>query len=481
MKLSRSTIGRTLVAALTLVCLTAVVTPAYASLEDTPTAESSTNPGVGDDAWREAWGNSLDPDFTFTAVPSDSDSPTIGFLYTLTRTPSAVPTDAYREGISWDPAGAMLGHTFDLDGLYADQGLTPSDLQGRWSLNVRFFNASKIAATTWHLPFGIDLEPPTPVRDFTTNVTLPTQSARRTVTWTNDEYDSLAGTWFYHLYLNDAVTPFLSLPLSSLLWIPKPTVTLEDLPPGVNKISIEVEDRATNRSPMATVYATVDPGWPELTVDSPSPGEWISGVRTIAATATDDACNPTVTYKIDGAVKETDAGPPYSFTLDSRKLKAGRHTFSAVATDLFGHARTVTRDFYVDNTPISISSMSDSPDPFYPIIDDGVRDTMTVKAYLGETVPALSFEIFDQTGTMLVRQYIWHNVKAGWVSATWNGTDQAGTTIEVGDIPGSATFKYRLRAVDRAGNITTTGFGTTEIRNYEIVPVGPGKVKVVPR
>ena len=125
MKLSRSSARRTLAAALVLACMSAAVafvlayaSPAYASLEDSPTATSETNPNLPPVAWREGWGNSLWPQLTITGVPADAASQTLGFSYTLARTPIAPSVGLGKAGLTWDPTGSMSSHVFDLDGLY---------------------------------------------------------------------------------------------------------------------------------------------------------------------------------------------------------------------------------------------------------------------------------------------------------------------------------------------------------------------------
>ncbi|HEY3318241.1 MAG TPA: Ig-like domain-containing protein [Coriobacteriia bacterium] len=482
MKLSRSSISSILVAAIFLACLLAYATPAFASMDDTPTGTSSTNPNAGDAEWRQGWGNSLSPEFTFSAIPSDPPSKTIGFLYTLTRAPQDVPDDAYKQTISWDPTGAMLGHVFNLVGLYPTT--QPGELEGYWFLNLRFFNESKVATLSHSAMFGVDRTPPLAVTDLTPNIRIPTESTRRTVHWTDKEYDTgssiNSGVYFYHLYLNDK--PFLTLKRNPAQWLPKPYVTLEDLPPGVNSIGIQTEDRATNLSPMSKVYATVDPDWPELSVTTPGQGQWVSGTTAFAAASTDAACTPKVTFIVDGVVKAVRAAPPYSVAFDTRLLRAGHHKLKVESRDLFpSHVRTDFRDFYVDNTPIRIGSVSDSPDPFFPMIHDGIKDTTTVNAYLGETASDLYLQVYDNTATELVREYHWQNVRAGWFKCGWDGKNAAGSLMDPGPMPSSATFKYRLVAKDRGGNWTTTGFGTTTIRNYDVIPNPSGGVKVVPR
>lgn len=483
MKLGRSTARRTLAALLVAAFVMAWVPAAYAALEDMPSGTSKTNPNAGDAAWREGWGNSLYPEITISNVPSDPGTKTTGFYYSVARGPIMPdPFVSSHVGVSWDPEGTIVTHDYDITGIYNSLGDADRDYipqlgetihdarEGIWTFGFRFFNDSRVATSAVYVPLGIDLTKPFKVEDFKSGVLGPTETSRRNFTWTNKEYDELSGGRWYRLFLNDTEKPIAEIPVSPLF---PGKATIEHLEPGVNKVGIQVMDRATNVSDIVWVKETVDPDTPSLSITAPESWAWLNGTKTFSATSVDQACDPKVSFKIDGVLKGTDSAPPYQLSVDTRKLSAGTHLLTVRSTDLKGHFREATRYFRVDNTPIRISSMSVGPNPFYPILHDGYKDTTTMHAYLNEGANELYLEIYDDAGTM-IRNYKRTGVGAGSVSMSWDGKSSSGG-VTTGD------FWYRFVAKDRAGNWTKTGMGSVIIRDYEIVRVGPDEVRVVPR
>jgi hypothetical protein len=485
MKLSRSSV----VVLLAFVFLFAFASPTFAALDSPINGASETNPNSGDAAWRAGWGNSWSPQYSL-----DQPDGTLGFFYKVRREVSVPTTGDPDSSLSWDRTGMMLSHTLDMQSVWnsltdAERSYVPTASQvihdpreGYWYLNIRFYDDTQLSNVLHPMRFGLDFTPPRRVENFTSGVSRPTETSHRTFTWTNKEYDDLSGGYWYALYVDD-MSPESFVATSLILpWMPG-KVTLESLSPGVHKVGIRVEDRATNFGPVAMHTEIIDPDVPFLTMSSPSQGQLLNGARTFSVVSTDSACSPTVTLKIDGITWRTLTRPPYALTVNTKGLSTGHHTFTASARDLFGHIRTVTRDFYVDNMPISITSVSDSPDPFYPVVHDGYKDTTKISFHTGESSSKLQLSIY--VGGTLTRTVTWKNAGAGSFSYTWDGKDGAGalpfgTLGAVG--PLTADCSYQVQATDRIGNVSATGKLPITIRNYEIVPGSvAGSVKVIAR
>jgi hypothetical protein len=76
---------------------------------------------------------------------------------------------------------------------------------------------------------------------------------------------------------------------------------------------------------------------PTVRVTSPSNGATVSGIVTIAATATDDVRVEKVDFWIDGVLKAIDRTAAYSYAWDSRTVAAGSHRIEARAYDIDGN------------------------------------------------------------------------------------------------------------------------------------------------
>lgn len=491
MKLSRSTYLRLMAAVLA--AILAFPAAAFAALEDNPSGTSSTNPNAGDAEWREGWGNSLWPDINVEAVPTDGGAETLGFLYDLSRLErTPVPGGLSADG-TWDPSGSMLHHSFDLETIYDD--LSPAErdwipepgqiihhpLEGVWKLNMRYYNENRISTRTVSLDLGIDITPPRPIAGLTAAEPALTEHGRRTYSFLNQEYDDLSGAYWYELFVNGEFQRHTRI----IDWL-APRATIETLPPGINVVGFRVQDRATNYSRMVTRTEIVDPDVPTLSITSPGSGQYLAGIQNFEVRSTDAACSPRVTIKIDGRIWRDLKRGPYRMQIDTRWLSNGYHTMTVTAKDLYGHTKTMTRGFYVDNRRIGLSSISDFPDPFYPVKVDEIKDKATIRCTMDEGATDVFLNIYATNSAFdkqpLVQKH-WTRVGSGTFSTTWDG--KVGGIMMMGDYgtsgAQSATLYYQWHVKDRAGNWTVSSRYPITFRNYEVVRTSSGSVRVVPR
>lgn len=473
------------VLALAAIFLLAVPLQAFAAL-----GTSTTNPS--EPFWRQEWGNTLYPEFTL-----NSDSGTLGMYYVVDRTETTL-IDASRPqdyDTSWFNDGTMLNQTLDVQGIYASNpigfaALEPGarlPVEGLWWYHWRFFDELGPDLGTITGPFRVDLTPPLPITKLTAKPYVSYAGAtsgvwfpgtRAYFFWEDKEYDALSGTAGYLVSVNDV--PLSDKPTTVLdvyhLGHTLTSFTIEDLPAGKNKISIKSVDRATNQSPAVTTYFYSDPDTPSLKIDAPVANGLVARSAVFSVTATDAAGIADVRFFVDGGLVGTDTSKPYSLVKDMAAYADGPHVLTVKARDMYGREVVQSVDFVLDKILPTVSSLADSPDPFYPVLQDGYKDYTTVSFYTNE--PGYAYVYFyDAAGTPRAGRstpisgagtYAVH-----W-DGTWNLTPDAEPAV-------NATYSYRVVVVDRAGNRTTSGKGYTTYRDYELVRVAPNAVRVVPR
>jgi hypothetical protein len=423
--------------------------------------------------------------FAIKYPPEDTEQiPPTGFYYVVDRRSNTIPT----AGSDHTPVGGITLNMNDLGRLHPTDGSggASKPVEGDdWNIHVRSYNASDtgLSAVTGHGHFGVDITPPSAVLGLKSDVSGWTTAYRHKLTWRDRVYEKFgAGSWMYPFTKGyDALSGDHTWVMTinggtPVEWerfsgAPFATASIEEgLKPGKNTISIRVRDYAGNLSAAANSYIYIDSDTPSLSIGAPATNQWLSEWFTFKTTAKDAAGISKVTFKIDGVVRQ--ATTSQSLTFDTKKLGYGKHTLEVTAKDMYGHTRTASRTFYVDNGHISVTSIGDSPDPFYPILKDGYKDTSAIGWNMNEWAPRTYVQIFN--GGTKIREYALANLGSGRHAVYWDGRDSGGTLAK-------GTFYYRVATVDRANNWTITSKYPTTIRDYEIVYISPGKVKIVPR
>jgi poly(hydroxyalkanoate) depolymerase family esterase len=81
---------------------------------------------------------------------------------------------------------------------------------------------------------------------------------------------------------------------------------------------------------------------PTVSLTAPAAGATVSGVITVAASASDNVAVARVEILIDGAVAGSDSAAPYEVSIDTRALSNGAHAIGARAFDPSGNVATAT-------------------------------------------------------------------------------------------------------------------------------------------
>ena len=126
------------------------------------------------------------------------------------------------------------------------------------------------------------------------------------------------------------------------------------LPTGWVKLVASAFDGARNSATTDPIPVFVDHIPPAVTVTAPSDGEWLSGIQTLAAKATDNDAVATVDFLLDGAPWGHFTRSPVSEPLDTRKYGDGTHVFAVTAKDRAGNETTERIAIRVDNTPPAV-------------------------------------------------------------------------------------------------------------------------------
>ena len=380
---------------------------AFASLEDTPTptlGTSSSNPGWGADYWwRGDWGNTLYPDFELNPpAPWDesTDGYLVGSIYTIDRTlaplrstyiDTTTPEAYYRDNFPTAIApigGTLTARTLDMLGIYMNppSGSWPatetgahSPLEGHWYYHYSFYSNFRYQNDSYTIPFGIDLTPPRAVTGLRvgtglthSSVTTWTPATRAYISWDASQTDDLSGDGYFQVLLDDkpyvpeaSATPTLGRAYQ-IPGLPTPSaITIENVPPGKHKVSIQPVDRATNVGPATGTYFYSDPDTPTIAFTSPL-SSVLSNKTLFSVNASDLAGDPTVEFFMDGTSTRTISVPPYAYKPDLSGLSSGTHTLSATVTDHLGRHVTISKTVSFSNTVTSDGFMIPGVADFAP-------------------------------------------------------------------------------------------------------------------
>lgn len=438
------------------------------------------------------WGNQdrVDLKIERGSVLPDDGGP-IGFIYDFNRTWSPIDTSTPEiYGRTVQPTGTHFNQLFNI----AEYPGSSSGTEGIWYGNLRFFNYDRYALTDVPIVVGIDKTKPTAVNGLaaysgpdSTGVLLgpmmPTPTSRVHFRWTDSEYDALSGTAYYQMYLNgkywdsddvDGPGRVYRLPFVTS------AITAEDLPSGKHVVSISAVDRATNEGPKRNLDLVVDADVPNIWLTEPS-GGWINGKQTFTAHATDDAGLQKVDFYVGSKLVGTAKGYPYSVTPNLSTFSQGRQTVRAVAQDLYGRqVSTKPVAVTLDRTPPTISSISDTPDPFYPRKRDGYKDNSIIRFNVSEPA-TVKIDIFNSAGKVV--RTLNSSKPAGSSTMSWDG-NVSSAYAKANDVPllaAEGTYHYRITATDRAGNATVSAKYPTTIAYVEFQRLASNQVRVIQR
>jgi hypothetical protein len=105
--------------------------------------------------------------------------------------------------------------------------------------------------------------------------------------------------------------------------------------------------------------------------------------------------------------------------------------------------------FSVDAPPVRISSVTQSPATFYPLVHDGYRDTTTTSFHLSRSAIVTARVLNSSGRTVVTRAVSYQPLAAGARSWAWNGRDNDGRRVAAG------TYRIRLTGEDSTAHVAT--------------------------
>ena len=106
-------------------------------------------------------------------------------------------------------------------------------------------------------------------------------------------------------------------------------------------VAADAAGNVSQPSGEASGTALADTTAPTVSLTAPAAGATVSGVVSVAATASDDVGVQSVQFKLDGAnLGAADATAPYDYSWDTRAAANGSHSLTAVAVDAAGNQTT---------------------------------------------------------------------------------------------------------------------------------------------
>lgn len=387
----------------------------------------------------------------FVMASAETTDQSDGFCYVIDRNPTTLPTQAS----SFNATGILR---VNMDDFAALHGTTS---EGTWYLHVAALDSNGHLSPVTHYQFMTDLTVPTTPASLDDGVEGWTAYAIRRFDWAASS-DSLSGVARYWYRVNAGVETSVAAGVTG--------VDLTDLADGANTFQVRAQDAAGNYSSWVSHTAYVDANAPKVSVAAPDSGDVVGAHYTFKASAVDSASVEAVGFYLDGSAIGTDTAAPYELAYDLTSVTAGSHKLRVKAVDRCGNSATASHDFTLDNVAPSITKVSDTPDPFFPILRDGYKDNLTVHFTLSEA-SSVTMKAYNSSGTVI--RTISAKKAAGSNSLVWNGRNSSNKAVRAG------TYYYRLYATDAAGN-TRTGYKySATVKSYIIVKVGSNGAKVV--
>ena len=221
---------------------------------------------------------------------------------------------------------------------------------------------------------------------------------------------------------------------------------------GSHNLTVVAYDNVNNTA-SKSIVVHLDKTSPVVGVVSPANGSWVSGVVKISVPVSDVGAG--VDYVAFGIYGQpellyNDTVEPYEYSWDTRNYAEGKQLLVIVVKDKAGNYQCVILEYYVDNTPPSISAVE------YPSEVKGgevakINITVSdVKSGISEVI--LSYSV-DGGKT-------WTNI-----TATAKGGDIYGATIP--GQPAGKTVQFKVIAFDIAGNVVVSS-----IYSYKVVSGG---------
>jgi len=189
---------------------------------------------------------------------------------------------------------------------------------------------------------------------------------------------------------------------------------------------------------------------PSVSLTAPASNAYLSGSSvTLTATASESGgMIASVQFEVDGTSIATVSSSPYTTTWDSTGVSDGAHTLYAVAKDASGNYATSTESVTVENTPVSISSISSG------------TPTTTAATITWTTNEAASSTIL-------------YGTTASYGSASSSASFATSHSIMLTNLVASTTYDFQVQVTNAAGSSATSTnqtFTTTRLAGPDTTP-----------
>lgn len=203
---------------------------------------------------------------------------------------------------------------------------------------------------------------------------------------------------------------------------------------GAHTLQAKATDPYGNVGSSTVVNVTLaDQTAPTVSLTAPTAGSTVNGTITVSANAADNTSGTgvgKVEFYVDNVLKNSDTTPPYSFSLDTKTLSDGNHSFTAKAYD--------------NATPANSATSS------------AVAVTVDNADHTAPTTPA-SFRV---TGTTLTGVSLAWNASTDNVGVTGYRVSRNGTVIGTvttltyndSNLSNGTAYTYTVVALDAANN-----------------------------
>ena len=178
---------------------------------------------------------------------------------------------------------------------------------------------------------------------------------------------------------------------------------------------------------------TTDTTPPSVSLTAPSSGATLFGSSvTLTATASDNVTVANVQFKVDGTnIGSAVTSSPYTTTWNSTGVSDGSHTLYAVAEDTSGNYATSSESVTVENTPVSIFSISSGS-------------------------PTTTSATITWTTNENASSTVLYGLTTGYGNASSSVSFLTLHSIILSGLTASTTYHFQVQATNAAGNYATS-------------------------
>jgi hypothetical protein len=210
-----------------------------------------------------------------------------------------------------------------------------------------------------------------------------------------------------------------------------------------------VGNTSTSTDQILTTGSTPDTTPPTVSITAPAASSTVSGSAvTLTATASDNVAVANVQFELDG----TDIGSaattsPYTTTWNSTTTTDGAHTLDAVAEDTSGNYATSSESVTVENTPVSISSISSG-------------------------TPGTASATITWTTNQTASSTIAYGIATSYGSASSSASYLSSHSIILSGLSSGTTYHYQVQSTNVAGDYATSSDQTFTTASVSTPPSG---------